>query len=95
MNTVGRHLRPCPAQMLDHTAPDGLTCGGRPESHPGQGPGQGPRPRAAGCEPPPGHRGAAEEEEGEAKRRSARLAGERFHTSRPPAEDGGGDGNET
>lgn len=79
--------------MLDHMTSDGLTCEGRPESHPGQGPG--PGPRAAWCEPPPGHRGAAEEEEGEARRRSARLAGECFHTSRPPAEDGGGDGNET
>lgn len=69
-------------------APDWLTCGVRPESHPGQG--AGPRPRAAGCEPPPGHQGAAEE--GEERRRIVRLAGERFHTSRPPAADGGGDG---
>lgn len=69
-------------------APDRLTCGVRPESHPGQG--AGPRPRSAGCEPTPGHQGAAGEDE--ARRRIARLAGERFHTSRPPAAGGERDG---
>lgn len=61
------------------TAPDFLTCGGRPESHPS------PKMRPAGCGPRMGRRGA----QAEGMKRSARHAEERFHTSRPPAEDRG------